>query len=262
VKLDEVTDEMILVLRSTDSNTYTEIQNKLKTVLEPYGLKDFVTFSKNDFVDCSEYREYWEFGHKSIGKVQNTLLKEDENAKKEQDRDLVKDVEKEVNEIVSELDNPLVLGNLEAKIKKEITKDVENSPDNPFPDIDKVEEEATKVASVVKRGKDKRERRNQSISKSDKLTYSGKNYTINTVDMSESGDLVKFSKDRNLIEVNERHRFYVDASKNNYLTSLIRDIAFTEISNDYAEGNQVIFDQVFNELAKIASKRGGVSLNE
>lgn len=222
---------------------------------EADGLKDFVTFSKNDFVDCPEYREYWDFGHKCISKVQNTLLKEDEDAKKEQDRDLVKEVEKEVNDIVSRLDDPLVLGNLESKIKKEVTKEVENAPDNPFPDFDKVEEEAKKVANAVKRGKDKRERRNQSLSNSEKMTYSGRNYTINTVDMSETGDLVKFTKEKNLIEINERHKFYVQASKEAHLSSLIRDIAFTEVSNDYSEGNMIVFEQVFNELAKIASEK-------
>ncbi|MFA5098233.1 MAG: ATP-binding protein [Candidatus Margulisiibacteriota bacterium] len=222
---------------------------------EADGLKDFVTFAKNDFVDCPEFKEYWDFGHKSITKVQNTLLKKDENTKKELDRHLVKRVEKEVNDIVSKLDDPQTMGDLEAKIKKEYTKEIENAPDNPFPNLDKVEEEAKKVAGIVKRGKDKRERRNQSLTKSDKMTYSGKNYNINTVDMSGTGDLVKFSKENNLIEINERHDFYIKASKDNYLDSLVRDIAFTEISNDYAEGNMVIFDRIYNELAKIASQK-------
>lgn len=222
---------------------------------EADGLKDFVTFAKNDFVDCPEFREYWNFGHKSITKVQNYLLKKDENAKKELDRHLVKRVEKEVNDIVSKLDDPQTMGDLEAKIKKEYTKEIENAPDNAFPNLDKVEEEAKKVAGIARRGKDKRERRNQSLNKSDKMTYSGKNYNINTVDMSETGDLVKFSKENNLIEINERHDFYIKASKDNYLDSLVRDIAFTEISNDYAEGNMVIFDRIYNELAKIASEK-------
>lgn len=219
------------------------------------GLKNFVTFSKNDFVDGPEYKEYWDFGHRCMSKVQNTLLKEDEDAKKEQDRNVVKEVEKEVNDIVSKLDDPLVLGNLESKIKKEFTKEIESAPENPFPDIDKAEEEATKVASVVKRGKDKRERRNQNLTKSEKMSYSGKNYTINTVDMSSTGDIVKFLKEKNVIEINEMHPFYVKASKEGYLNSLIRDIAFTEIANDYSEGSLIIFDQVFNELAKIGAAK-------
>ena len=228
---------------------------RLYGIGEADGLKDFVTFSKNDFVDCAEYREYYDFIHKCLSEVQNTLLKQDEDAKKERDRNLVKEVEKQVNDIVSKLDNPLILGKLEAKIKKEVTKQIEEAPDSPYPDIDKAEEEAERIATVVKRGKDKRERRNQQLSKSEKISYSGKNYTIDTVNMSESGDLVKFTKEKSLIEINEQHQFYQSASKNNYLDNLIRDLAFTEISNDYSEGNSIVFDQVFNELAKIASQK-------
>lgn len=222
---------------------------------EADGLKDFVTFAKNDFIDCPEYREYYDFGKRNIYNVQNLLLKEDENAKKTQDRNLVKEVEKEVNQIVSELDNPLTLGNLEAKIKKEFTKEKESAPDQPYPNLDSIEEEATKVAVVVKRGKDKRERRNQSLSPSEKLNYSGKNYIINTVDLSENGDLVKFIKEKNVIEINEKHPFYVIASKENVLDTLVRNLAFTEVAVDYGDGNFIIFDTVFNELARIASSK-------
>jgi hypothetical protein len=223
---------------------------------EADGLKDFVSFSKNDFVDCPEYSEYKEFIHKCLSEVQNTLLKQDEDARKEKDRNLIKEVEKEVNGIVSKLDDPLVLGELGVKIKKQFTKEIEEAPENPFPDLDKTEEEAEKIVSTVKRTKDKRERRNQSLSNSEKITYSGKNYIINTVDMSSTGDLVKFTKERNLIEINESHQFYINASKEGYLNHLVRDIAFTEIANDYAESesyrNFIIFDQVFNQLARIA----------
>jgi len=222
---------------------------------EADGLKDFINFSKNDFIDCPEYREYYNFVHRCLAQVQNTLLKQDEDARRERDRNLVKEVEKEINEIVSKLDDPLVLGNLEAKIKKEFTKEIEEAPEVPYPDFEKVEEEAKKIASIVRRGKDKRERRNQSISKSEKMTYSGKNYTINTVDLSEDGDLVIFTKEKNLIEINEKHKLYLRASKEGYLDSFVRDIAFTEIANDYSEGNLIIFNQVFNELARIASQR-------
>lgn len=222
---------------------------------EADGLKDYVTFSKNDFIDCPEYKEYYDFGHRSILKVQNALLKEDEDAKKALDRDLVKTVEREINEIVSKLDNPLTLGELEAKIKKEYTKEKEIAPETQYPNIDAVEDEAQKVANVVTRGKDKRERRNQSISPSEKLTYSGKNYVLTTVDLSHSGDLIKFTKDKNLIEINERHQFYIKASKSGSLDSLVRDLAFTEIANDYSEGNLIVFDSVFNTLARIASQR-------
>lgn len=229
---------------------------RLYGIGEADGLKDFVTFSKNDFVDCAEYRQYYDFVHKCLSRVQNNLLKQDDDARKERDRSIVKDIEKEVNDIVSKLDDPLALGNLEAKIKKEFTKEIEEAPENPFPDIDKAEEEAERIASTVKRTKDKRERRNQNLSKSEKINYSGKNYIINTVDMSSSGDLVKFTKDKNLIEINESHQFYINASKEGYLNNLVRDIAFTEIANDYAESdgyrNFIIFDQVFNQLARIA----------
>lgn len=234
----------------------TRFRYRLYGYGEADGLKDFVSFSKNAFVNCSEYKEYWDFGHKNIIQVQNTLLKQLENENKEKDRDLVKEVEKEVNDIVSKLDESLVLGDLEAKIKKQFTKEIEEAPENPFPDIDKAEEEAEKMATTVKRTKDKRERRNQNLSKSDKMNYSGKNYIINTVDMSNTGDLVKFTKEKNLIEINESHQFYAEASKSGYLENLVRDIAFTEIANDYAESegyrNFIIFDQVFNQLARLA----------
>jgi len=234
----------------------TRFRYRLYGYGEADGLKDFVSFSKNAFVNCPEYKEYWDFGHKSIIQVQNTLLKQLEDENKEKDRDLVKEVEKEVNDIVSKLDEPLALGDLEAKIKKQFTKEIEEAPENPFPDSDKAEEEAEKIATTVKRTKDKRERRNQKLSKSEKMDYSGKNYIINTVDMSSTGDLVKFTKEKNLIEINESHQFYAEASKSGYLENLVRDIAFTEIANDYAESegyrNFIIFDQVFNQLARLA----------
>ena len=216
---------------------------------EADGLKDFVTFSKNDFVDCPEYKEYYDFIHGCLSKIQHKLLKQDEDARKEQDRHIVKEVEKDINDMVSKLDEIQTMGNLEAKIKKEVTKEIEEAPENPFPDFDKVEEEAKKIANVIKRNKD-----NQNLSKSEKLSYSGKSYIINTVDLSENGDLVAFTKEKNLIEINEKHKFYVSASKKGYLDNLIRDIAFTEIANDYSEGNLIVFNQVFNELARIASK--------
>ncbi len=222
---------------------------------EADGLKDFVTFSKNDFIDCPEFKEYWEFGHKAILKVQNELLKADEDAKKELDRSLVKDIEKSVNDIVSQLDAPTVLGQLESKIKKEYTKEKEISPETPYPTIDQINEEASKIAESIKRGKDKRERRNQSLSKSEKFNYAGSNYFITTVDLSTNGDLVKFTKDKSLIEINEKHLFYLRASRSGSLDTLIRDLAFTEIANDYSDGNMVVFDAVLNELARIASKQ-------
>ncbi len=87
------------------------------------------------------------------------------------------------------------------------------------------------------------------------MTYSGKNYIINTVDLSERGDLVAFTKNRNLIEINERHPLYTRASRRGSLDILVRDVAFTEIANDYSEGNLINFNVVFNELGRIAGKR-------
>jgi hypothetical protein len=228
---------------------------RLYGIGEADGLKDHVTFSKNDFVDGAEYQEYYNFVHKSLLKVQNTLLKQDEDAKKERDRSLVKDVEKEINGIVSQLDDPQVLGTLEAKIKKEFTRRIEEAPEVPIPELEKVQEKINELASTAKRGKDRRKRRHQSLSKDEQMSYSGKNYIIETVDMSTTGDLVNFAKERNLIEINEKHQLYIIASKNGYLHSFIRDIAFTEIASDYSEGNSIVFNQVYNELAKIAANK-------
>lgn len=222
---------------------------------EANGLKDYVTFSKNDFIDCPEYTEYWKFGHDNILKVHNFLLKEDENVKKEHERTLVKEVESEVNQIVSKLDDPMTIGSLEAKIKKEFTKEKEEAPESKYPNMDIIEDEAEKIASVVRRGKDKRERRNQSITPSEKISHSGKNYIIMLIDLSETGDIVKFTKEKNLIEINEKHPLYTRSSKNNSLSDLVTNLAFTQIAYDYSEGNYTIFDTVFNELARIAARR-------
>lgn len=227
---------------------------RLYGVGEADGLKDYITFSKNDFVDCPEYRSYYDFIRNSLNKVQSKLLKQDEDAKKEMDRNIVKNVEKEINKIVSKLDDPLTLGSIALKIKKEFTKEVEEAPETAYPDIDKFEEEASKIISIVKRGKDKRARRNQSLTEAEKMSYSGKNYTIDTVDLSDVGDLVAFTKAKSLIEINEKHKLYIKSSKDGYLDSFIRDIAFTQIASDYSEGNLIIFQRVFNELARLAVK--------
>lgn len=214
---------------------------------EANGLKDFVTFSKNDFVDSPEYKEYYVFVHKSLETVQKTLLKRDEDVKKEEERELIKEVEKDINEVVSKLDQLEIPEEDGAKVKKVFTPRLEDAPNNPFPDI----ESEKQFNSVIKRGKDKRERRNQSLENSDKINFAGENYKINTVDLSTKGDLVSFSKENNLIEINEKHPLYSSASKENYLEALIRDIAFTQIANDYSEGNTSIFNRVFNELVRL-----------
>lgn len=226
---------------------------RLYGIGEADGLKDFVTFSKNDFINCPEYQEYYEFVHNSLAEVQRELLKADEDAKKERDRSLVKDMEKEINEAVSKLESPQILNGLAQRIKKERTKELEEAPDSPYPDFQKIEEKASEEANLVVRGKDKRERRNQSLSKSEKMTYSGKKYNIETVDLSESGDLVKFEKDKNLIEINEKHRQYLNASRQGSLDLLVKELAFAQIANDYSEGSQLVFNVVLNELEKIHS---------
>ncbi len=218
---------------------------------EADGLKDFVTFSKNDFVDCPEYREYYDFVQKSIQTVQDTLLKTDENAKKEQDRNIVKEVEKEVNDIVSKLDDPKTLGDLESKIKKELTREIEGNPDVDLSDPDKIQEEVEKAALSVKKVKENREKRTRALPHSEKLVYSGKGYTVQTVDMSEKGDLVAFTKDKSLIEINEKHPFYSESSRGDYLQNFVRDVALTQIANDYSDGNPIIFNKIYNELARL-----------
>lgn len=216
---------------------------------EANGLKDFVTFSKNDFVDSPEYREYYSFVHKSLETVQKTLLKKDETLKKEKERNLIKEVEKEVNDVVMQLNKlELLNASLEnGKVKKVFTPKIEDAPAIPYPDV----KTFTDGESINKRGKDKQTRRNQSLSPANKVSYSGKNYTINTIDLSEKGDLVSFDKDNHTIEINERHPLYLRASKDGSLHGLVRDVAFTQISNDYSEGEPKMFNTVFNELVKL-----------
>ncbi len=75
------------------------------------------------------------------------------------------------------------------------------------------------------------------------------------IDLSQTGDIAKSTKEKNLIEINEKHPLYIRASKNDSLDDLIMNLAFTEIAYDYGEGNFLTFDTIFNELARIASKR-------
>jgi hypothetical protein len=85
------------------------------------------------------------------------------------------------------------------------------------------------------------------------MTYSGRNYIIDTVDLSEKGNLVEFIQEKSLIEINEKHKLFLKASKNGYLDNFVMILALTEISNDYSEGNLIIFNNVFNQLLKIAA---------
>lgn len=67
------------------------------------GLKDSVNFAKNDFVDSAEYREYWNWVHERVKKVQAELLKADDEIAREKQRDVIKHVEHKVNEWVAKL---------------------------------------------------------------------------------------------------------------------------------------------------------------
>lgn len=217
------------------------------------GLKSYITFAKNDFIDCPEYQEYYDFVNKSLRKVQDTLLKADEDAKRLRDRETVKNVEDLVNKIVSKFETPDVLRKFASKLKKAFTENIEDAPNKPFPELEKVEDDISKkIDNFVKRGTDKQKRRYQSIKRSEKLSYSGKGYNIETIDMSDKGDLVIFNEKENIIEINEKHALYTKASKSGYLDSFVRDLAFMEIARDYCGDNFSIFDSIYNELAKLA----------
>jgi hypothetical protein len=217
------------------------------------GLKNYVTFAKNDFIDCPEYREYYDFINHSLRDVQDTLLKADEDAKKKKERETVKNVESYINKVVGRFETPDMMKKFASKLKKVFTENIEDAPLKPFPELEKAEDEIErKIEHFIKRGKDKQTRRYQSIETSEKLTYSGKGYNIETVDMSDKGDLVIFKEGESIIEINEKHPLYSKASKNGYLDSFVRDLAFMEIARDYCGGNLAIYDSIYNELAKIA----------
>jgi len=217
------------------------------------GLKNYVTFAKNDFIDCPEYREYYDFINHSLRDVQATLLKADEDAKKKKERETVKNVESYINKIVGKFETPDMMKKFASKLKKVFTENIEDAPLKPFAELEKAEDEIERnIEHFIKRGKDKQKRRYQSIETSEKLTYSGKGYKIETVDMSDKGDLVIFEEGKSIIEINEKHPLYSQASKSGYLDSFVRDLAFMEIARDYCGGNLSIYDSIFNELAKIA----------
>ncbi|MFH1931704.1 MAG: ATP-binding protein [Pseudomonadota bacterium] len=217
------------------------------------GLKNCVTFSKNDFIDGPEYQEYYQFVQKNLKKVQDALLKVDEDAKKQMERKIVKNVEEYINKVVSKLETPDMMKKLATKLKKVFSEHIEDAPNTPYPELKKVEDEISqKVDNIVKRGKDRQSRRNRTLQKSDQLSYSGKGYVIETVDMSEEGDLVLLKEDVSTIEINEKHRLYSHAAKNGYLNSFIRDLAFMEIARDYCGDNITLFDSIYNEIVKIS----------
>ena len=219
------------------------------------GLKNYVTFSKNDFIDCPEYQEYYDFVNQSLRDVQETLLKADEDAKKIRERETVKNIEEYVNEIIAKFETPDMMNKFASKLKKIFTENIEDAPQKAFPELEKAEDEIDEnIERLIKRGKDQRRRRHQSIERSEKLSYSGKGYNIETVDMSAKGDLVGFRESDSIIEINEKHPLYSKASKNGYLDSFVRDLAFMEIARDYCGGNLSIFDSIYNELARLATE--------
>lgn len=219
------------------------------------GLKNYITFAKNDFIDCPEHRQYSEFVNKSLRTVQDSLLKADEDARRLRERETVKKVEDYINKIVSKFETPDVMKKFAAKLKKVFTENIEDAPNKPFPELEKVEDEISQeIDNFIKRGSDKQKRRYQSVKSGESLTYSGKGYNIETIDMSNKGDLVIFKENESIIEINEKHPLYSRASKNGYLDSFIRDLSFMEIARDYCGGNLSIFDGIYNELAKLAAE--------
>jgi len=218
------------------------------------GLKSYITFAKNDFIDCPEYREYCDFVNSSLRVVQDTLLKADEDARRKSERETIKKVEDYINKVVTKFGTPDMMKKFASKLKKVFTENIEDAPIKPFPELEKAEEEINKeIERLFKRGEDKQKRRYQSIESAEKLTYSGKGFNIETVDMSNEGDLIVFREDESIIEINEKHPLYTTASKRGYLDSFVRDLAFMEIARDYCGGNLSVFDSYYNELAKIAA---------
>ncbi|HHT9153949.1 MAG TPA: ATP-binding protein, partial [Candidatus Hypogeohydataceae bacterium YC40] len=95
------------------------------------GLKDYINFSKSGFIEGSEYKAYCEFVSDSLKKVQNELLKMDETVARQKEREIIKRVEKEVNEWVARLNRPDTQKKLTAQIYKIHTEEMENAPDEP-----------------------------------------------------------------------------------------------------------------------------------
>lgn len=214
------------------------------------GLKDYINFSKSGFIEGPEYKTYCEFVSECLKKVQNELLKMDETIARQKERELIKNVEKEVNEWVSKLNRPDIQEKLVAQIRKIHTEELEEAPDEPFPDPIELSE-IVKGSIDRDRGEDKKERRNRSLAPG-RFSYSAKNYRIETVDMSKHGDLVKFTKEQCLIEINEKHLLYENASKENNLICFVRGIVMTQVAKDISEGELVVFDSIYNEIAQIA----------
>ncbi len=216
------------------------------------GLKDYITFSKNDFMECPEYQEYYKFVQESLYEVQTSLLKMDMDIKRKKQRECVKKIAEEINKTVAELDKPEIIKEVMKSIKREATKKIEKKvTDNK--DID-VEQTIKELQDSMDKNRERRKRRKRNLVKGNKISYENKSYIIETVDMSTTGDLVRFTREQSLLEINEKHPFYVRAGRENYLEHLVRDLAHMEIARDYSDGNDLIFDDIFNKLSRLSLK--------
>lgn len=218
------------------------------------GLKDSVNFAKNDFIDSPEYREYSRWIHEQLKKVQAELLAADDAAIRDRQRDLVKDVENQVNKWMTKLNLPAQQSALETTIAKIRSERMDEGPEQAlcvanFPDSHPKDE------IDGKRGSDKEPRRPQTPAEGHRYKYRGRTYRIEPVDMGKHGDLVKFDRELALIEINERHPLYEEAAKNDHLALLTRDVCLAEIARDISNGDYIAFETIYNELLRIA---GGV----
>ena len=219
------------------------------------GLKEFVTFSKNDFVDGPAYREYYEWVASKVKEVQDRLLDEDEHVAKQKEKHLIKDLENRLNRWVRKLNEPEVQERLANKLQQEA---LSGPPDDDEEDMLQLPFE-TPLGSAIdeiikKRDSEKRRMKHSSRSGSTSLAYKGKGYRIETVDMSQGGDLVKFTKTESLVEINDHHPLYAAASKGVMLDLFVRDVAMMEVARDIADDDLQRFELVFNQLAGIAAE--------
>jgi hypothetical protein len=217
---------------------------------EANGLKDFINFSKNDFVDGPEYKAYYNFVHDSLAKVQKSLLQKDEVVKKEKEIHTVKTVEHQVNEVVKHLAYYEIPGEYDTVkvIAKVRSSNMNNAPAHALPDLIHYDGTGTKSQ---KRGIDKAPRRPRTLAEVERQTPAVFQYHIRTVDLSQTGDLMYFEKKDNRVEINEQHPLYVRAVKDGNLEQFVRDLVFGTIANDYTEGDRTIYDRIYNELVKV-----------
>lgn len=217
------------------------------------GLKEFVTFSKNDFVAGPAYRQYYEWVAMRVKEVQDQLLADDEHVAKQKEKAVIKDLENRLNNWVRKLNEPDIQERLVNKIQQEALSE---PPDDDEQEILQLPLE-TPLGSAIDEILDKRDNERKRMKRrpnSTPLSYKGKGYRIETVDMSQTGDLVKFIKTESLIEVNDHHPLYVAAVRGTMLDILVRDVAMMEIARDIAEDNSQRFELVFNQLAAIAAE--------